>query len=264
MSKDDNRSAKSGVQSLAKGLRLLEAIASSDDNLTLSEIAAAGGLDPGTCFRMLNTLVSEGYLTKVDRRRFALTLKVLDLGYNAIARRDMRSLVRPILRGLVNETSEAASFAVLHGHDVLYVERVRAGLTRLGVDIRVGTTVSVATSVLGLCLMAFMPPRRIEAILAEIDDGAPGMRKRDLPATLDRIRKDGYFLEDSFFGNGLRVLAAPALDADGHVLGAISVAAPSLRISADELRTRALAPLLAAVHDVGRGLAASGSALDVS
>ena len=38
-------------------------------------------------------------------------------------------------------SNEAASFAVLQGPDVLYIERVRAGITRLGVDIRIGTTV---------------------------------------------------------------------------------------------------------------------------
>jgi IclR family pca regulon transcriptional regulator len=262
MSEQEN-SDKKAVQSLRKGLRLLEAVARSDESLTLSQISSASGLDPGTCFRMLHTLVEDGYLAKLDDRRFGLTLKVLDLGYNAIARRDVRTLVRPVLRGLVDETSEAASFAVLHGNDVLYVERVRAGLTRLGVDIRIGTTVPVVSSVLGLCLLAFTPQRRIDAVLQTIAAGA-SPSKADITQTLTKIRHDGFYLDDSFYGNGLRVLAAPVLDADGQPLGAISVAAPSMRTSAEDLREIALAPLMSAVKDLARGLEASGAALDVS
>lgn len=237
---------RSLVQSLAKGLRLLEAVAQAETRLTLSEAAAASGLDPGTCHRMLNTLVAEGYLARTENRRFELTLKVLDLGYSAIASRDLRSLVRPVLRALVDETSEAASFAVLRGSDVLYVERVRAGLTRLGVDIRVGTTVPVATSVIGLCLAAFTSGGAAEA-------GADRRR-------LEAIRADGFYLADSFFGNGLRVLAAPVLDSDGEAVGAISVAAPVIRASAAGLKENALEPLRAATRALAKSLEASGFA----
>jgi IclR family pca regulon transcriptional regulator len=74
------------VQSLAKGFKIMEAFSAENEEMTLSEIALRSGLDPGTSFRMLNTLVDLGYVTKVpDSRRFTLTLKVLDLGFHAIA-----------------------------------------------------------------------------------------------------------------------------------------------------------------------------------
>lgn len=108
--------------------------------MTLTEIATAASLDPGTTFRMLNTLVDLGYIAKIpESRRFSLTLKVLDPGFHSIGRRDIRSRVRPVLRHLVNDVNEAASFAVLRGADVQFIERVRAGVARLGVDISIGT-----------------------------------------------------------------------------------------------------------------------------
>jgi IclR family pca regulon transcriptional regulator len=129
---DDDKHLRSTVQSLAKGFRVLEALSSDQEELTLSEIAAAAQLDPGTTFRMLNTLVDLGYVSRLpESRRFALTLKILDLGFHAIARKDLRSIVRPVLRTLVGDVGEAASFAVLEGADALYIERVRAGMARL-------------------------------------------------------------------------------------------------------------------------------------
>ena len=73
--------------------------------MTLSEARwRAAGLDPGTAFRMLNTLVMLGYVARVqDSKRFRLTLKVVDLGFHAIGRSDLRELARPILRSLVDE-----------------------------------------------------------------------------------------------------------------------------------------------------------------
>ena len=91
---------------------------------------------------MLNTLVMLGYISRVpEGRKFRLTLKVTDLGFHAIGGADLREIARPILRSLVGEVSEAASLGVLDGADIVYIDRVRAGLTRIGVDIRIGTTI---------------------------------------------------------------------------------------------------------------------------
>ncbi len=79
---DDSRNL---VNSLAKGLRVLEAFTAERPEMTLSEIATLAKLDPGTTFRMLNTLVTLGYIARVpDSKRFRLTLKVIDLMGGAI------------------------------------------------------------------------------------------------------------------------------------------------------------------------------------
>jgi IclR family pca regulon transcriptional regulator len=252
------------VNSLSKGLRVLEAFSAERTEMTLSEVARAASLDPGTAFRMLNTLVMLGYVARVpDSKRFRLTLKVVDLGLHAIGRSDLRELARPILRSLVGEISEAASLGVMDGGDVLYVERVRAGLTRLGVDIRIGTIIPAASGIIGHAILAFLPPRDLERILAappRRSDAAiyPPM-KIDLDRTLEVTRQRGYALRDSLFGNGLRVLAVPVLDSDGYPVASISVAAPVVRMSMDEFCARALEPVRVAARDIARAVQASGT-----
>jgi IclR family transcriptional regulator, pca regulon regulatory protein len=252
------------VQSLAKGFKIMEAFTAEREEMTLSEIALRSGLDPGTTFRMLNTLVDLGYVAKVpDSRRFSLTLKVLDLGFHAIAHKDLRDIVRPVLRTLVNDTSEAASFAVLNGAEVLYIERVRAGIARLGVDIRIGTTVPAHQTIIGHSMLAFLPP----ADLAKLSKATPrqtisALSKigwADIGPSLADIRRKGYALRDSTLSEGLRILGTPVLDPDGLAVGAISIAAPAARISADEFRKRALKPAQLAARDIARALEAGGS-----
>ncbi|MGT2431972.1 IclR family transcriptional regulator [Cupriavidus basilensis] len=99
--------SKNTVQSLAKGFRILEAFSAQEPELTMAEVARRSGLDNATAFRFLNTLVDIGYVQRVpDTRLFRLSLKVLDLGFDAIAHSDLRTRARPILRALVGRSTK--------------------------------------------------------------------------------------------------------------------------------------------------------------
>ena len=258
---DDQRNL---VNSLAKGLRVLEAFTAERPEMTLSEVGALAKLDPGTAFRMLNTLVMAGYVSRIpDTKRFRLTLKVTDLGLHAIGRADLREISRPILRSLVGEVNEAASLGVLDGADILYIERVRAGLTRIGVDIRIGTTIPAFWSTIGEAMLAYLPPRELARVLSVTP--RPGvfphkpMNKDEIMRSLQSVRATGYALRDSYFGSGLRVLAVPVLDSDNYPVAALSVAVPQIQLSVDEFRARALDAVRRAAGDIARIVQASGT-----
>ncbi len=260
---DGQGQSRNVVQSLAKGFAVLKAFTAERPELTLSEVAAAAGLDPGTAFRMLGTLEMLGYVARVpDSRRFRLTLKVLDLGFHAIGRTEQRDLVRPELRSLVGDVGEAASFAVLDGAQVLYLERVRAGMTRLGVDIRVGTTLPVTYTVPGHCILACLPEAECRRILDAEPQGEVlpviGFGRKDIEDSIAAVRREGYAARDSAITQGIRLLAAPVRGPDGYPFGAISIAAPTVRVSAENFLANALEPLLAASERVGRAISASG------
>lgn len=261
---EPNEDSRNVVNSLAKGLRVLEAFSAERPELTLTEVGALSKIDPGTAFRMLNTLVMLGYVARVpDSRRFRLTLKVTDLGLHAIGRADLRETARPILRSLVGELNEAASLGVLDGADVLYIDRVRAGLTRMGVDIRIGTTIPAYCSAIGQAILAFLPPVELARLLASapragLVPSAP-MSRDEIKRDLADVRAHGYALRDSYFGSGLRILSAPVLDIDGYPVAAVSVAAPAMRMTAKEFKTHTLEPALRAAKDIARAIQASGT-----
>jgi IclR family pca regulon transcriptional regulator len=257
-------SARSQVASLRKGLSVLEAFSPEHDALTVSDVAALAGLDPGTAYRMLTTLSEAGYLARDPAtKRFRLTLRVLDLGFAAIGRRDLRDIARPVLRSLVGEVSEAASLGVLDGADILYIERVRAGLTRLGVDIRIGTTIPAAGTAIGNAFLAFLPKADLDRVLATLprSPSVPAFHvdREALAARLARARHDGHVLQESPFTPGLRLLAVPVLDAERLPLAVVSVAAPVSRSTEEEFRRTLLRPVAMAAADIGRALAAAGS-----
>lgn len=260
---DDQRSV---VNSLAKGLSILEAFTADRTEMTLSEMAATTELDPGTTFRMLNTLVMLGYVDRVSgSKRFRLTMKAADLGLNAIGHADLRELARPILRSLVGKVNEAASLGVLDGGDILYIERVRAGVARLGVDIRIGTTIPAYCSAIGHAMLAFLPQRDCERVLKAVP--RPGtmpavtVGRQMIEASVGEIRKTGYVLRDSYLGNGLRVLAVPVFDIDGYPIAALSVAAPAFRLPMDAFLKSALAPVKSAAGEIAKAIEAGGAVI---
>ena len=257
---------KSVVQSLAKGFQVLEAFDMNNIDLSLTQISKRTGLDAGTVFRLVNTLVMLGYLERGEEpKRYRLSIKILDLGFHAIGRRDMRDLVRPYLRSLVGEVSEAASLCVLDGADAVYVERVHAGLVRLGVDIRIGSRIPAYYTAIGHSILAYLPKSETKRIL--------DMRERvklipqttttyaEIEERLKLVRRQGYAFSDQDTAPMLRVIAAPIMDADGHPLAALSVAAPSLHMKAEQFVEKASEPVLRAAAEVGRALSISGSAV---
>src|SRR5215207_1376169 len=78
---------KNQVQSVAKAFAVLKAFGGDVPELTAAEVAARAGLDRGTAFRLIHTLVGLGYLRALPDggRRFRLTLKCLELGHSVLA-----------------------------------------------------------------------------------------------------------------------------------------------------------------------------------
>jgi IclR family transcriptional regulator, pca regulon regulatory protein len=256
--------SKSLVLSLAKGFRVLEVFDSGDPELTLAQIAQKADLDAGTTHRILKTLVMLGYLRQTPAtKRYSLSLKVLDLGFHAIARMDFQAGARPILRSLVGELNEAASVGVLDGGEIIYIERVHAGHFRLGVDIRIGTRIPAYCTALGYAILAHLPLDQRMHVL--------GLRDRvrltprtpvtipDIERRLDEVRELGYALSDQDSVHGLRVVAAPILDPDGHPYGGVSVTSPTMASSLEDFVANSSGPVVRASVELGRILRLSGA-----
>ena len=260
---------KNTVQSLAKGFRVLQAFTAEEPELKLAVVARRAGLDNGTAFRLLETLVMLGYLERFpETKQYRLTLKPLELGFNAIARMDLRTIAQPELRALVGTVREAASIGILDRDEVVYVERYHDGQARLGVDIRVGSRLPAYCTAIGHSILAYLPRTEARRIL--------GMSRRvkvseHIPVTLEGIeeqlrdvRAAGYAVSDSEYIAGLRVLSAPILGSDGYAIAALSVAAPSPRMPLKEFVALTAGPVTASAAKIAHALSAAGNTVTQS
>src|SRR5215468_3476838 len=110
------------VESLDRGLRLLQAFAQSTAPMSLSEIARAADLPRATARRILFTLQHSGYVES-DGKLFALTAHVLTLAGSFLRSNQIVTVLQPALDEIAVAAQEISSLAVLDGDDVVFVAR---------------------------------------------------------------------------------------------------------------------------------------------
>ncbi|MGQ4475710.1 IclR family transcriptional regulator domain-containing protein [Streptomyces sp. SAS_276] len=208
------------VESLARGLTVLTAFGEDRAELTLTEVAQATGLARATARRALITYEHLGLVTPSGDRRFALTPRVLSLGFPPLSRTTLPALALPHLAALAARIHEPASLAILVGDDVQYTARVATSRV-MSVNIAVGTRLPAYATALGRVLLADAPPREHElrALTPRtLTDPAA------LAAALETVRTQGYALVDEELEAGLRSIAVPVRDRTGRVVAALNTA----------------------------------------
>jgi IclR family transcriptional regulator, pca regulon regulatory protein len=260
---------KNLVQSVAKAFGVLKAFGPDRPELTVAEVAARAGLDRGTAFRLIYTLVGLGYLQAVpDGRRFRLTLKCLELGYAVLSAGDLPGHATPLLRELVPTVADAGSLGVLEKGEVIYLARVEAGLERHGMVRRPGTRIGAYATALGQAILAWLPVDEQVAHLGSVERVKLSERTlTDLDTLLDRLRQiraRGYAVADGENAYGLRTVAAPVLDACGAPVAGVSLTIGSGRLSTEEFVVQAAPQAQRLAAELGTGIRLSLGAIGIN
>lgn len=253
--------AEEFVRSLARGLAVIKAFDAGAPELTLSEVARATGLTRAAARRFLLTLVELGYV-RTDGRLFALSPRVLELGYAYLSGLTLPEVALPHLERLVAEVHESASVSVLDPPDIVYVARVPA--TRImRVAISIGTRFPAHSASMGRVLLAWLPAAGLEAYYAratlERHTSRTVTTRARLDAELTRVRAQGWALVDQELEEGLRSIAAPIRDRTGEVVAAVNVSTHASRTSVASARRDLLPPLLATAARIEADLHATGT-----
>jgi DNA-binding IclR family transcriptional regulator len=110
-----------------KALRIMEALSVSDDERGVSELSRQVGLTKSNTFRILSTLVDQGYVqSNPETSRYFLTLKIWEQGARVIDRNPIRRVARPHLQALFAKINETILVSVIDLPDVLYIEKIES------------------------------------------------------------------------------------------------------------------------------------------
>src|SRR3954470_3071673 len=153
------------VQSFARGLQVIRSFSAGAPRQTLSEVAAATGLTRAGARRILLTLQTLGYVQS-DGKLFALTPRILDLGFAYLSSMPMWNVAEPVMEGLVEQVKESCSAGVLEGTDIVYVLRVSTRKIMRN-SLGVGSRLPAYCTSLGRMLLAGLPDAEVIAVLEE-------------------------------------------------------------------------------------------------
>lgn len=222
------------VEAVRRALNILCCFGPARPEIGVTDVARELGMHKSTVHRLLNTLHSEGFVHQVENGRYALTWKVLQLSAAVAARRGIHEAVLQVLEPLVAQTGETAHLGILDGDRVLYVEKVESS-HQLRMPSAVGRHVMLHSTALGKVLGAGLDSQTVRRILHQAPlerfTDATLTEPDDVLAALDRVRADGYAIDNEEIEQGLMCVAAPVLEALGATCAAISIAGPASRVS---------------------------------
>ena len=232
------------INSLAKGLSVLQAFSESDHTLTLSEIAHALRANTTTATRLCYTLTELGFIHKDGQRRYHLTPKVLTLGHSYISGLAWQEVAKYYLEVLFKEVQETVNLSILEGSEIIYIIRIRKR-KYLPFDIQTGTKLPVYCTAMGKVLMAMGPPEKVKPILKVLEfkplTARTLTRLDKFNDELDKVRKKGYAINDEELSIGNRAVGAPIIDKHNYAVAAINIAVPTTEYSRSQMEKK-LAP----------------------
>ncbi len=237
----------SEIQSLARGLKILNLLGRSQDGISITELADTLGVDKGSASRLVSTLARYGYAEKDEsNRRYHLGSQVVSLSRSVLARLPLREAAKPYLREMMVRTGECAHLAVPAQGRALYIDQVESPAT-LRVNAQVGTMNPLHCTALGKILLAFGGlelPITLEIFTPRTITDPEALRHH-----MDEIRLLGYAVDDEEFDPGVRCIAVPVFDFRGKLAGSIGISGPATRVTNERLPE-----LAATVVEVGKAL----------
>jgi DNA-binding IclR family transcriptional regulator len=244
------------IQSVARAVQLLKALAAMGRPASVPMLAGRCGLQRTTAWRLLITMEDAGL---VEREPGTGLFRV---GYGALAiagsllgeSHDMVRLLRPVLEGLAARTGETAALTILRGESTVVVDQVApsAVLTANWV----GKDFPPHTSSPGKLLLAAMPTVELDRLLGRplarltprtITD--PAVLRRELA----RVRATGLAVSDEEFELGCVGISAAVYGWDPFPVATLSVIGPSLRVPQRRLKELGQV-LVSAADDAARRL----------
>ena len=226
--------SKNSIQVIERMTHLLDALAGHPEAVTLKQLAQATSLHPSTAHRILTALVHDRLVERIDQGTYRLGIRLLELGNVVKARISVREHALTFMRQLHAATAEAVNLSVRHDDEIVYIERTSAGRAMMRVVNIVGARAPLHITAVGKlfllddgpeALRAYAERTRLAAYTKNTLTSVAALEKE-----LDRVRKQGYALDNEEAELGVRCIGAAVRDDTGALVAGLSVSAPAERM----------------------------------
>jgi len=221
------------IQSLDRGLVILEAVGKSSVPTTLGELTELLEIDRSSAFRLANTLKRRGFLATSNRDKgYILGPSIWRLSRLYDWSNMLLTISHELLKKLAARTNETAHLAVREGRRAFFIGHATAN-HMIAVAGRTGEAVPLHSTAHGKALLADCEATQLKAIFGSKE--LPGYTPQTV-TSLERlakvcaeIKRRGYASDDAEYQEGIRCVAAPIRDKDGAVIASIGISAPATR-----------------------------------
>ncbi len=222
------------VKSVAKVLDILEHLGAARRPVSVSDIARATGFNVSTAFRLVQTLVSRGYVEQEPgHRSYALGPRVYQLASAYLKGNDLAALARPHLDALRDVVGETVYLVILSQGEIVQLCKAD-GQQVVSASIRSAQREPAYCTATGKVLLSGLAPEAFQKYLSGVRLRAYTAHTITSPSKLEReidaVRKEGYAVDAEEYADNLCCVSVPVRDPNsGLIAAAVSVAMPKIR-----------------------------------
>ncbi|MFE3838525.1 IclR family transcriptional regulator [Pseudogemmobacter sonorensis] len=238
------------VKSAARVLDLMELLGATESGLRLGEISAELSFPKSSCHMLLRTLSDRGYVERDDEGRYSLRRVYRETGSWVSGRFALlREIAMPELEALSQQINQTTVLGVLTSLPDIRVIATIEGRSGIRYEIPLGARFPLFCSAMGRCALAFSTEEFREEYFAT--HPRPQLTRHTitelsaLRAAVERARERRFAINAEEHVIGVTSVAAPILDGAGRFLGSLNVGCitPSFHENGTEIER--------AVHEVG-------------
>lgn len=210
---------------LYKAFAILEEIARNQSGLGVSDLARRLAISKSTVYGITQTLTEIGALRQdAETKKFTLGPTLVQLGNQALAGVDIRSVARPYMEELSQEFKETVFMGTFDEYGITIIEKADSP-QELKISAPVGTRIPIFAGAAGKVFLAGLKEEVLNKIL----------RERSLPKytensitdpqnyrkELEKVRREGYATDFEEYIRGVNAISVPLLDSWGWPVAAL-------------------------------------------
>lgn len=220
------------VSSVLKVFGILQALGEQKE-IGITEIAQRLMMSKSTVYRFLQTMKSAGYVSQEgDSEKYALTLKLFELGSKALEHVELIALADRQMRKISEKTGEALHLGALDEDSIIYIHKIDSSYN-LRMHSRIGRRNPLYSTGIGKVLLAYRDEQFVRDTLQDVEFIA---HTENTLSNVDQLLTELITVREQAVGEdceeqeeGLRCLAVPVFDRFGTVTAGLSISFPTIR-----------------------------------
>lgn len=216
------------VRLVERTFDVIEALSLYPNGTSIATLTAETGIHKSTIYRLLNTLISRGYVIKDEATsKYQMTLRTYQIGSRAVPSFDLLTLSLDYLKELCRSSHEAVHLAIPDGPEIIYLFKEVTSENVIRIASQTGARNYMYYTGLGKALLATMSESTVKELWdqSEITAYTPTTITSfpELLEDLTLIRKRGYAIDNEEHEAGIVCIADVVRDADNKAVAAISI-----------------------------------------
>ncbi len=220
------------MSSLANAFNIIEhVVAEQVSGLSFTQILQYTELPRSSAHRLLKELTALGVLTyEPETKTYRGGFSLAALGAQVTSNLDIRQSCRPALKALHDALGNVVTLSICGEDSGIYIDKIEPSDFGLRLHSEIGKSFPLHCTAMGKLHLA----HGTEALRMRVLNGPLEARTEatittaeDLLVELERVRAQGFAIDDEEISRGLTCIGAPIFGLNGEIIAAMSLTAPS-------------------------------------